>query len=189
MTSVSLTDAGLRELEELTVLAPELALRRAVPLLTRLTDGRAFMDEYIFPLLEEPIEADEWFVARRLEGEEGSFSVEIFIWPPGTRTQIHDHSSWGALRCVVGSVLEERYERLDDGSLFEHARLEKVWQFPWGRGDGVSTVLPGDGGIHRVGNVGKNTAISVHLYGPRLAEIDGRDYDPSQNYVCDRGIA
>ena len=24
------------------------------------------------------------------------------------------------------------------------------------------------------------------LYGPRLGEIDGRDYDPSENYVCDR---
>jgi hypothetical protein len=26
----------------------------------------------------------------------------------------------------------------------------------------------------------------VHLYGPRLGEIDGRDYDPSRDYVCDR---
>jgi hypothetical protein len=26
----------------------------------------------------------------------------------------------------------------------------------------------------------------VHLYGPRLGEIDGRDYDPSQNYVHNR---
>jgi hypothetical protein len=24
------------------------------------------------------------------------------------------------------------------------------------------------------------------LYGPRLEEIDGRDYDPSRDYVCDR---
>jgi hypothetical protein len=29
-------------------------------------------------------------------------------------------------------------------------------------------------------------AISVHLYGPRLGEIDGRDYDPSRDFVCDR---
>jgi hypothetical protein len=37
-----------------------------------------------------------------------------------------------------------------------------------------------------VGNPGSEVAISVHLYGPRAGEIDGRDYDPSQNYVCDR---
>ena len=26
----------------------------------------------------------------------------------------------------------------------------------------------------------------MHLYGPRLGEIDGRDYDPLRDYVCDR---
>jgi len=26
-----------------------------------------------------------------------------------------DHSSWGVYCCAVGSILEERYERLDDG--------------------------------------------------------------------------
>ena len=44
----------------------------------------------------------------------------------------------------------------------------------------------GDGGIHRVSNPGEGAAISVHLYGPRMGEVDGRDYDPSRDYVCDR---
>ena len=100
-------------------------------------------------------------------------------------TQIHDHTSWGAYCCVVGSVLEERYERLD-GLQEGHARLRKVWQLMWSRGDGASTVLPYEEGIHRVGNPGEGTAISVHLYGPQMGELDGRDYDPSRNYVCDR---
>ena len=60
--------------------------------------------------------------------EVGSCSLEVFVWPPGTGTQIHDHTSWGVFRCVVGTILEERYERLDDGSRFEHARLRKVWR-------------------------------------------------------------
>lgn len=29
-------------------------------------------------------------------------------------------------------------------------------------------------------------AISMHLYGPRLGLLDGRDYDPSRDFVCDR---
>jgi hypothetical protein len=32
----------------------------------------------------------------------------------------------------------------------------------------------------------EETAISVHLYGPQIGEIDGRDYDPSRDHVCDR---
>jgi hypothetical protein len=47
-------------------------------------------------------------------------------------------------------------------------------------------VLPYEGGIHRVGNTTAKPAISIHLYGPRLGEIDGRDYGPSRDYVCDR---
>ena len=115
-----------------------------------------------------------------------SYSLQVFVWPPGSATRIHDHSSWGAFCCVVGSVQEERYERIDDGSLPDHARLKKLWRLEWSRKDGISTVLPYERGIHRVGNPSGEPAISVHLYGPRLGEIDGRDYDPSRDYVCDR---
>jgi predicted metal-dependent enzyme (double-stranded beta helix superfamily) len=128
----------------------------------------------------------DWYVAKRYEGEGHSYSLQVFVWPPSTETKIHDHSSWGVYCCAVGSVLEERYERLDDGSRLDHAHLKKIWQLMWSREDGVSSVLPGDGGIHRIGNPGDSVAISVHLYGPRIGEVDGRDYDLSCDYVCDR---
>jgi predicted metal-dependent enzyme (double-stranded beta helix superfamily) len=174
------------ELENLSDLPTEAALRRAVPFLASLVKDPAFLDVYVLPLLEEAKGTEEWYVAHRCDAQDGSYSLQIFVWPPGTKTQIHDHSSWGAYRCVVGSVKEERYERLDDGSRLNHARLKKVWQLSWSKEDGASTVLPYDEGIHRVGNPGSKTAISVHLYGPRIGEVDGRDYDASRNYVCDR---
>jgi len=183
---VSLAVAEIGELEALTEQTPELALREAVPLLSRLVKDRAFLDEHVLPLLQEAEGAEEWYVAHRCDGQDGSYSLQVFVWPPETRTQIHDHTCWGAYRCMVGSVLEERYERLDDSLRLEHARLKKLWQLSWSPEDGASTVLPGNGGIHRVGNPNAETAITVHLYGPRLGEVDGHDYDPSRNYVCDR---
>jgi predicted metal-dependent enzyme (double-stranded beta helix superfamily) len=177
------------ELGALTALPPELALREAATFLARLAKDRAFLGEYILPLLAGSTEADDWYVAHRCEGKDCSYSLEIFVWPSGTRTQIHDHTSWGAYCCVIGAMLEERYERLDDGSRLDHARLKKIWQLSWSGKDGASTVLPGDGGIHRVGNPRVDPAVSVHLYGPRMGEVDGRDYDPSRDYVCDRGNA
>jgi predicted metal-dependent enzyme (double-stranded beta helix superfamily) len=174
-------------LEVLAELAKEPTLKKAVPLLARLTNDDVFLRRRIFPLLLRDVEGtDGWYVAHRSEGGEGSCSLEVFVWPPGTRTQIHDHASWGVFRCVVGTILEERYDRLDDGSRFEHAHLKEAWRVTWGRAGGASTVLPGDDGIHRVGNPGGVIAISVHLYGPRFGEVDGRDYDPSRDYVCDR---
>jgi predicted metal-dependent enzyme (double-stranded beta helix superfamily) len=174
-------------LQVLSELPTELALQRAVPFLAHLVQDPTFVEAEIVPLLEEARGTEgDWYVAKRYEGKGHSFSVQVFVWPPSTQTQIHDHSSWGVYCCAVGSVLEERYERLDDGSRLDHARLKKVWQLMWSRKDGASSVLPHDGGIHRVGNPGDTVAISVHLYGPWLGKVDGRDYDLSCDYVCDR---
>jgi len=167
-------------------LPTESALRRAAAFLTGLVADPAFLDSQVLPMIEEARDREDWYVARRHDAGDSSFSLQVFVWPPGTGTKIHDHSSWGAYCCAAGTVLEERYERLDDGSIADHARLEKTWQLWWSPEDGASTVRPGDGGIHRVGNPGESAAVSVHLYGPRMGEVDGRDYDPSQDYVCDR---
>ena len=162
------------------------ALPQAAHFLARLVKDPGFLRYEILPLLEGAKAGENWYVARRYDDEKGSYSLQIFVWPPGSWTKVHDHSSWGAYCCAIGSVLEERYERLDDGSRSDYARLKKLWQLSWSSQDGASTVLPGDGGIHRVGNPNEAPAISVHLYGPRVGRVDGRDYDPSRDYVCDR---
>ena len=176
--------AVANELRKICELPTDSALRRAIPFLEDLVEDPAFVEAEILPLLYESEGARGWYVARRYESDD--YSLQVFVWPAGTGTRIHDHSSWGVYRCVVGSLLEERYGRLDDGSRSDHARLEKAWQLRWSPEDGASTVLPGDGGIHSMTNVDGETAISVHLYGPRKGEVDGRDYDPSRDYVCDR---
>jgi predicted metal-dependent enzyme (double-stranded beta helix superfamily) len=163
-----------------------IALHEAASFLTKSVMEPEFMEAWISPLLERAEREESWYVASRHDGPDRSYSLQVFVWPPGSWTRIHDHSSWGALCCAVGSVVEERYERLDDGSIADHARLKRIWRREWRRGDRASTVLPYDGGIHRVGNPGESLAISIHLYGPRMGAVDGRDYDPSREYVCDR---
>ena len=184
MTTKLTPDTG--ELQKMAMLPTESALPRAARFLADLVEDPNFLDSQVLPLVEEATSRQDWYVARAYEGEDGSYSLKIFVWPSGTGTRVHDHSSWGAYHCAFGTVLEERFDRLDDGSREEHARLKKAWQLSWSPEDGASTVLPGDGGIHRVGNPGEGPAISVHLYGPQIGEIDGRDYDPSRDYVCDR---
>jgi hypothetical protein len=111
-----------RELERLSNLPTELALQRGAPFLAHLARDPAFQDALVFPLLKEARRAEEWYVAHRYDAQDGSYSLQVFVWPPGTRTHIHDHTSWGAYCCAVGSVLEERYERLDDGAQLNYAR-------------------------------------------------------------------
>src|SRR5829696_10086617 len=174
------------ELREIAMLSTESALPRAARFLSDLVKDGGFVQGEILPLLQKARKAQDWYVSHHYDGGDDSYSLKIFVWPSGTGTKIHDHSSWGAYTCASGTVLEERYERLDDGSVAEHARLREAWRLPWSPRDGASTVLPGKGGIHRVGNPHEEVAVSVHLYGPRTGEVDGRDYDPSRDYVCDR---
>ena len=163
-----------------------LTLPKAVNALSRLSKNTDPLDSHVRVLLMEAKMASDWYVAYRRDDPDLSCSLQVFVWPAGTATRIHDHSSWGAFCCIAGSILEERYGRADDGSLADYAHLRMLWSRTWNKDDGVSTVLPYDGGIHKVGNPTAEPAISVHLYGPRLGEIDGRDYDPSRDYVCDR---
>lgn len=184
MTLLALDTNNLQKVCELST---ELALQQASTFLIHLVKDPTFLEAEIRPLLEGVRgTGGGWYMAKRYEGEDHSYSLQVFVWPPGTETKIHDHSSWGVYCCAVGSVLEERYERFDDGSRLDHARLEKIWQLMWSREDGASSFLPGNGGIHRIGNLGDSVAISVHLYGPRIGKVDGRDYDLSCDYVCDR---
>jgi predicted metal-dependent enzyme (double-stranded beta helix superfamily) len=130
--------------------------------------------------------AREPYIAASYGTREASTCLQVFVWPAGATTAIHDHTSWGAYHCVVGSLLEERYTRLDDGAQPNTAHLRKLWRRIWRRVDGASMVLPYEKGIHRVANPGIRPSISVHLYGPRMSLFDGRDYDPSRDFVCDR---
>ena len=163
-----------------------ITLHEAATFLTRSVMEPEFLEAWILPLLERAEQAENWYVASRHDAPDRSYSLQVFVWPSGSWTRIHDHSSWGALCCAVGSVVEERYERLDDGSIEDHARLRRIWRREWRQEDGASMVLPYDGGIHRVGNPSESLAISIQLYGPRMGPVDGRDYDPSREYVCDR---
>src|SRR5215207_8742719 len=138
MASLSIPVAQLGELETLSGLPPEDALREAASILVCLARDAVFLDAHVCPLLEEARKIEKWYVACCWEGKDGSYSLQVFVWPPKTRTQIHDHTSWGAYCCVVGSVLEERCERLDDGSRLNHAHLRKVWQLAWSAEDGIS---------------------------------------------------
>src|SRR3990170_3772708 len=130
MMTTSLTQ-DTDQLRKISGLPPELALPKAATFLSYLVKDPDFVHSRILPYLEEARYAEDWYVAHRHDAEDGSFSLQVFVWPMGTRTKVHDHSSWGAYCCAIGSVSEERYERLDDSSHPDHARLKKVWQLSW----------------------------------------------------------
>ena len=65
------------------VLSP--ALRDAIPVLSRLVRDPDFLDSHVLPLMEEAGKAEDWYVAYRNDVPERSYSLQVFVWPPGTR--------------------------------------------------------------------------------------------------------
>lgn len=165
---------------------PELGREDATPFLTQLLREPAFWQAYILPLLAPAAPAREPFIAATFGSRESAPCLQVFVWPAGAATPIHDHTSWGAYHCVVGSLWEERYARLDDAAQPSTAHLRKLWRRVLRRADGASAVGAYEQGIHRVANRSSRLAVSLHLYGPRMGALDGRDYDPARDFVCDR---
>lgn len=165
---------------------PKLEFSESRAYLSEVVNDLGFLVTQIWPALSHAQSGSEPSIAATYGVREESPCLQIFVWPAGAATPIHDHTSWGAYHSVIGTLQEERYERLDDGAQPSTARLRKVWQRPLRNQDGASTVGAYAAGIHRISNTSGRPAVSVHIYGPRIGVFDGRDYDPKREFVCDR---
>jgi hypothetical protein len=85
-------------------------------------------------------------------------------------TPIHDHGGAVTVTTVLsGSVLEERFERIDPAGGAGGDRVRPTWTTVRGPGD-VDPIDPS--AIHRVRPLGR--VVTLHLYVPRCT--DGRIY-------------
>jgi predicted metal-dependent enzyme (double-stranded beta helix superfamily) len=103
----------------------------------------------------------------------GAFSVVGLVWRPGQVTPIHDHVTWCVFGVVQGIEHEELFT-LDE----ERGCLVRGGTSTNGTGEVSGFAPPGD--IHRVRNVGDETAISIHVYGTDVSRIGSsvrRSYD------------
>lgn len=95
------------------------------------------------------------------------FSVVSFVWMPGQRTPIHDHTVWGLVGVMRGEEICEEYSR----------ELKATGRHPVRRGQ-VDRVSPRIGDIHVVSNDGKEVAVSIHVYGANIGAVRRHTYDP-----------
>jgi len=96
------------------------------------------------------------------------FSVVSFVWMPGHRTPIHDHTVWGLVGVMRGAELCEEFS----------AALKKTGSHEVKPGD-VDRVSPGIGDIHVVSNAGTKNAVSIHVYGANIGAVRRHTFDPA----------
>jgi predicted metal-dependent enzyme (double-stranded beta helix superfamily) len=99
------------------------------------------------------------------------FSVVSFVWGPGQRTPIHDHTVWGLIGMLRGA---EEAELFDPGIPPRPTGREKLLP---GMVDAVS---PSIGDIHRVSNALEDqVSISIHVYGANIGAVSRHVFDPA----------
>jgi predicted metal-dependent enzyme (double-stranded beta helix superfamily) len=136
-------------------------------------------------LLKDLIAVDDWLPARYAEpslngyqqyllhaDSREMFSVVSFVWGPGQKSPIHDHTVWGMVGVLRGAEIEQRYSRSTDGRFEEQgppSRLE--------RGQ-VTAVSPAIGDFHRVSNALEDRpSTSIHVYGANIGAVRRSMYE------------
>jgi len=95
------------------------------------------------------------------------FSVVSFVWMPGQKTPIHDHTVWGLVGVMRGEELCEEFS----------PQAKPLGRHPVRPGD-VDRVSPRIGDVHVVSNAGAETAVSIHVYGANIGAVRRHTFDP-----------
>jgi len=158
---------------------------------TRLVESAGGHEAQLFaegePLLRELIADDDWLpevfaTAARDRYQQyllwcdplERFSVVSFVWAPGQRTPIHDHTVWGMVGVLRGA---ERCEEFSRDPSTGNLVAGKVHPLPAGSVDRVS---PRIGDIHRVSNaLPDRPSVSIHVYGANVGTLQRHVFDPA----------
>ena len=101
------------------------------------------------------------------------FSVVSFVWGPGQRTPVHDHTVWGLIGMLRGQETAQAYGLDAGGRLL--AQGAAVTLQP-GQVEAVSPTL---GDVHQVANAwADRTSISIHVYGANIGAVQRGVYAP-----------
>lgn len=100
------------------------------------------------------------------------FSVVSFVWGPGQKTPVHDHTVWGLVGMLRGAERCRRYERGADGRL-RPAGEEQVLE-----PGAIEAVSPTVGDIHTVANaLADRPSVSIHVYGANIGAVRRHVFD------------
>jgi len=108
------------------------------------------------------------------------FSVVSFVWGPGQKTPIHDHTVWGLVGMLRGAERCRRYGRDVAGqvrALGEEQVLEPA---------AIEAVSPTVGDIHTVANaLADAPSISIHVYGANIGAVRRHVFDAENGAAKD----
>lgn len=174
-----MSDAPLRDfvrgMTELVTDAPpeDVLLQRGRTLLADLVDDDAWLPE-AFATARGDRYAQYLLHCDPLE----RFSVVSFVWGPGQRTPVHDHTVWGLVGVLRGAECAEAFE-LRDGLPHDLGTSQTM------TAGQIEAVSPTIGDWHRVTNASDDVSISIHVYGGNVGKLNRHKLDEKTSRLVD----
>lgn len=178
-------------------MAAETRLLHFVAAMTRLVQAgppdEARLLEGAQPLMKALVAHDDWlpepmaaahpqyYQQHLLYGDPlDRFSLVSFVWGPGQKTPVHDHTVWGVIGMLRGTECAQRYTRDAQGRIVASGAEATL------RPGDIDTVSPTLGDIHVVRNgLDDQVSISIHLYGGNIGRISRHVFVPGTETVKD----
>jgi 3-mercaptopropionate dioxygenase len=171
-------------------------LRDFVKAMTRLverTDDEAALLAGARPLLAKLVAEDSWLPEECAKPDPQfyrqyllhcdpleRFCVVSFVWGPGQRTPVHDHTVWGLVGMMRGAERCRRYGRGADGS------VRPIGEETVLRPGEIEAVSPTVGDIHTVANALEDRpSVSIHVYGANIGAVRRHVFDAPTGAVKD----
>lgn len=148
----------------------DVIIRQVSPLAVRVATEKAWLEPGHYGT-----DPEQGFGVHVLHEEpDHSLAVIAVAWLPGRGTPPHDHGTWAVVAGVDGIERNIRYQRVDDRSRPDHARLEVKHDFNADAGD---LVCMKTGGIHAVHNETSGVTLSLHTYGRHVNHTNRSQFD------------
>jgi predicted metal-dependent enzyme (double-stranded beta helix superfamily) len=174
-------------------IAPLRDFVRAMTLLVERTDDEAALLAGARPLLATLVHDDAWLPEECAKPDPRfyrqyllhcdpleRFCVVSFVWGPGQKTPIHDHTVWGLVGMMRGAERCRRYERAADGTV-RPVGEEQVLE-----PGAIDAVLPAVGDIHTVANaLDDRSSVSIHVYGANIGAVRRHVFDAATGAAKD----
>ena len=178
-------------------MAAETRLLHFVAAMTRLVEAgppdEARLLEGAQPLMKALVAHDDWlpepmaaahpqyYQQHLLYGDPlDRFSLVSFVWGPGQKTPVHDHTVWGVIGMLRGTECAQRYTRDAQGRIVASGAEATL------RPGDIDTVSPTLGDIHVVRNgLYDQVSMSIHLSGGNIGRISRHVFVPGTETVKD----
>ncbi len=100
------------------------------------------------------------------------FSVVSFVWGPGQKTPVHDHTVWGLVGVMRGAEVCEEFSNVTAGQPFMASSTHRI------EPGEVDRVSPTIGDIHVVSNAyADRPSLSIHVYGANIGAVRRHVFD------------